>query len=96
MNNIEVKELITDFTINSKCSNCGQCCSDLLPMSEFEVSRIKHFITKNNIKEQRHNSMMGVDITCPFRDEATRNVLFILFALQYANSLFVIILKKIL
>lgn len=75
MNNIEVKELITDFTINSKCSNCGQCCSDLLPMSEFEVSRIKHFITKNNIKEQRHNSMMGVDMTCPFRDEATRKCL---------------------
>lgn len=21
----------TDFTINGKCSNCGECCSSILP-----------------------------------------------------------------
>ena len=64
-----------DFTINGKCSNCGGCCSDLLPMSDFEVNRIKSYIKKHNIKEQRHNVFNGIDMTCPFRDETNRKCL---------------------
>lgn len=59
MDNIQ----ITDFTFNGKCSNCGQCCSNLLPLSDSEVKRIKQYIKKHNIKEQRHNAMIGVDMT---------------------------------
>lgn len=66
---------VTDFTIQGKCSSCGQCCSNLLPLSNEEVSRIKSYIKKHKIKEQRHNAMMGVDMTCPFRDEANRKCL---------------------
>ncbi len=66
---------VTDFTDNGKCSNCGQCCSNLLPLSDNEVKRIKEYIKKHNIKEQRHNAMVGVDMTCPFRSEATRKCL---------------------
>lgn len=66
---------IFDFTCNGKCSNCGQCCSNLLPLSDSEVKRIKQYIKKHNIKEQRHNAMVGVDMTCPFRDEANKKCL---------------------
>ena len=66
---------ITDFTENGKCSNCGQCCSNLLPMSEQEIKRIKAYIKKHRIKEQRHNVAVGIDMTCPFRDEANRKCL---------------------
>lgn len=61
--------MITDFTNNGKCFNCGNCCSNLLPMSEKEVKVIKAYIKTHNIKEQRHNAMQGADMTCPFRDE---------------------------
>lgn len=61
---------ITDFTINGKCSQCGQCCSNCLPMTKEEVARIKKHIAKWHIKEQRHNVINGTDWTCPFRDEA--------------------------
>lgn len=61
--------IIKDFTKDGKCSNCGQCCSNFLPLSETEIKRIKAYIKKHNIKEQRHNVMVGVDMTCPFRDE---------------------------
>ena len=71
MENIE----IFDFTYNGKCSNCGQCCSNLLPLSDSEVKRIKQYIKKHNIKEQRHNAMVGVDMTCPFRDEVNKKCL---------------------
>lgn len=66
---------IVNNTVDGKCSNCGQCCSDLLPMSAEEVTRIKIYIKRHNIKEQRHNFLLGVDLTCPFRDEAKRKCL---------------------
>ena len=71
MNNISV----TDFTVNGKCSSCGRCCSDLLPLSKNEVQTIKAYIQKHKIKEQRHNVAFGADLTCPFRDEANRKCL---------------------
>ena len=67
--------MVTDNTKNGKCSNCGQCCSNCLPLSDTEVKRIKAYIKKHKIKEQRHNAMVGVDMTCPFRDEANRKCL---------------------
>lgn len=69
------KILVTDYTVNGKCSNCGECCSNCLPMSTEEVKRIKAYIKKHNIKEQRHNGMVGIDMTCPFRDERNRKCL---------------------
>lgn len=66
---------VTDFTINGKCSQCGQCCSNLLPLSDKEIARIKAYIKKHGIKEQRHNALMVVDMTCPFRDERNKKCL---------------------
>lgn len=66
---------VTDFTKGGKCSNCGQCCSDILPISKQEIARIKKYIKENNIKEQRHNFTSGVDMTCPFRDEVNKKCL---------------------
>ena len=71
MDNIQ----ITDFTCKGKCSNCGQCCSNLLPLSDMEIKQIKQYVKKHNIKEQRHNVMVGVDMTCPFRDDANKKCL---------------------
>jgi Fe-S-cluster containining protein len=67
--------IITDNTVNGKCSNCGQCCSNCLPLSDAEVRQIKSYIKKYKIKEQRHNVMVGVDMTCPFRDERNKKCL---------------------
>lgn len=66
---------VMDFTKDGKCSNCGQCCSDFLPLSNEEILRIKRYIKKHGIKEQRHNYLQGIDITCPFRSEAEQKCL---------------------
>ena len=66
---------VTDFTVEGKCSNCGKCCSNTLPLSAGEVKTIKKYIKKHNIKEQRHNYRVGTDMTCPFRDESNRKYL---------------------
>lgn len=71
MNDVFVK----DFTVDGKCSSCGKCCSNMLPMSKDEVIRIKGYIRQKGIKEQRHNTIVGTDMTCPFRDEANKKCL---------------------
>lgn len=66
---------VYDFTKDGKCSQCGACCSDLLAISESEYRRIKRFIKKHNIKEQKHIAPAVLaeqpkfDLTCPFLNE---------------------------
>lgn len=69
--NEAIKKQITNFTCNRECSNCGQCCSDLLPLNNMEIKRIKEYIREHNIKECKHLSILvknPLDLTCPFRD----------------------------
>ena len=61
-----------DYTKDGKCSGCGNCCSNLLPMSAGEIADIRRYIAKNNI---RPHSNIGsplakpiIDLTCPFLD----------------------------
>lgn len=60
-----------NFTVDGKCSGCGSCCSDFLPISKAEIQTIKRYIKKHNIKAAVHlEAVMGghTDFTCPFRD----------------------------
>lgn len=61
---------IFNFCKEGKCSQCGNCCSNLLPMSRKEIEVIHRYIRKNNIKECRHivPTMATYDMTCPFLD----------------------------
>jgi Fe-S-cluster containining protein len=67
---------VLDFTKNGKCSNCGECCSDLLPISVKEIKKIKSYIQKHHIPEQLHSLPLAnpqvIDFTCPFRNNAER------------------------
>ena len=66
---------VEDHTCNGHCSGCGECCGNFLPMSADEVAAIHRHLKRHPVREQRHNAMMGVDATCPFRDEKTRKCL---------------------
>lgn len=74
---MKLENLITNKTCNGKCSNCGECCSDILPIDQTEIKRIKKFIQKNDIKESKHLSMLDtrLDLTCPFRDNENKKCL---------------------
>lgn len=61
-----------DLTDNGKCTGCGSCCSNFLPMTENEVSAIRRYIKKHNLKERKHfipSATPTVDMTCPFLDD---------------------------
>lgn len=67
----EMEGNVYDFTVNGKCSGCGACCSNLLPMSEKEIRTIRKYIKKNGIKECKHRipfKKTSYDMTCPFLD----------------------------
>lgn len=73
-----MKSGVYDFTENGKCSSCGACCSNILPMSSKEKKEIKRYIKKHRIKEQKHLAPMAngiLDMTCPFRDDVNRQCL---------------------
>lgn len=67
---------LTDFTKDGKCSGCGNCCSNALPMSDVDIIRIKAYIIAHNITERRNHPPYAVapefDMTCPFRDNSER------------------------
>lgn len=66
---------VFDFTVSGECSGCGQCCSNFLPISGKEIKKIRRYIQKKKITEQKHIvPTVGptVDWTCPFRDNTSR------------------------
>lgn len=71
-----MKSGVWDFTKDGECSNCGQCCADALPVTEAEIKKIRRYIAKNRIKEQKHfipaRNPNVIDMTCPFRDNGNR------------------------
>lgn len=64
MNNIH----ITNYTNNGNCSNCGQCCGDILHLSHSEIHRIDVYLKKHHIEPTPIIRFVGLDLTCPFRD----------------------------
>lgn len=79
MENVSVLEYVRkgmednlyNYTKDGKCSGCGNCCSNLLPMSQKEVDAIHRYINKNGIKECKHLLPVVapvLDMTCPFLD----------------------------
>ena len=69
----DMRSGVLDFTDNGKCSQCGECCSNLLPMSGKEIKEIHWYIKKHRILELKHgipnNDKKLIDLTCPFLDE---------------------------
>ena len=64
---------VFDKTDNGTCTQCGACCSNILPMTDDEVRTIKRYVKKNRIKEFKHSTNVMsnpiLDLTCPFLDD---------------------------
>lgn len=71
----DMDDNIYNFTKDGKCSDCGNFCSNLLPMSQKEVDAIHRYIKKHCIKECKHLLPVAtpvIDMTCPFRDNGNK------------------------
>ena len=70
LNNME--RGVYDYTNDGKCSGCGNCCSNYLPISTGEIKDIKRYIQKHHIEEHVRvapTTEPTLDMTCPFLDE---------------------------
>ena len=59
---------VTDYTIDGKCSGCGNCCPDMLSLSMGEVIAIEEYVKKHNIQPHVVGVPLvnAIDATCPF------------------------------
>ena len=68
---------VTNNCKNGKCSGCGECCTDFLPLTKHEIKVIEEYLIKHpEIKEQYKNlSQDFFDVRCAFHDENTHRCL---------------------
>ena len=59
---------IKDCSNNGKCSKCGECCSNFLPVSQNEINRIQKYVIENKIRPQTQMLVMKNTLTCPYYD----------------------------
>jgi Fe-S-cluster containining protein len=57
---------MVDCSINGKCSKCGECCSNFLPVSQSEVDKIQKYVIEHKIRPQTQLLIMQNTLTCPY------------------------------
>lgn len=62
------KATIVDNSINGKCSKCGECCTNILPVSQKELETIAEYVIEHNIKPQTQMLVMQNRLACPYYD----------------------------
>ena len=63
----------TNYCINGSCSNCGNCCTELIPLTINEVKLIKAYVKEKQIKPYsdiffKYHDKESTNLMCPFRD----------------------------
>jgi Fe-S-cluster containining protein len=58
---------VKDHCIDGKCSRCGECCGDYLPITGTELETIRRYVWQHKIKPYKNKVVnLPIDITCPF------------------------------
>ncbi len=66
LKNVLYNSKITNNCNGKNCSNCGECCTDFLPLTKREAKNIKAYIKKNDVKENIYVTEDTFDLRCPF------------------------------
>jgi len=63
-----------DFTKDKHCSNCGQCCMPILPITFEEYKIIKEYIQTHHIEKQSPIDLehQNIYMDCPFHDRTNK------------------------
>jgi Fe-S-cluster containining protein len=62
-----------NYCKNGNCSGCGNCCTELIPLTITEVNLIKAYIKEKGVKPYSevffdYNGKPSANLMCPFRD----------------------------
>jgi len=63
-----------DHTDHGKCTGCGECCADILPISEQDISTIRKYIEEHGIRMQGVSPAIKPEtkFKCPFRNDSEK------------------------
>ena len=64
----DINRGVYNFTNEGKCSCCGECCSNILPLSKDEIQKIKKYVRKHHIQDTTKRDNVQFNMVCPFRD----------------------------
>ena len=59
---------IIDNSVCGKCSKCGECCSNFLPVSQSEIDTIQKYVIEHKIRPQKQMLVMQNRLSCPYYD----------------------------
>ena len=57
---------ITDNSCCGRCSKCGECCTNFLPVTQKEIEIIQEYAIANKIRPQKQMLIMQNRLTCPY------------------------------
>lgn len=67
-----------DYTVDGKCSNCGGCCANIIPLTEPEFNKLRRIVAEGDMKpitiadhpdfEWPDDGQPLYDMTCPFME----------------------------
>lgn len=68
-----MEEHCINYCVKGNCSNCGNCCTELIPLTITEVKLIKAYVKEKNIKPYsdvffKYENKHSTNLMCPFRD----------------------------
>lgn len=63
---------ITVYSCNGTCSKCGNCCTNFLPVTKKEISKIKQYVKENNIQPENRKFGNNIIMQCPFLNQKTK------------------------
>ena len=65
-NIVEGNVKITDNSICGNCSQCGECCTNFLPVTQKEINEIQKYVIENKIRPQTQILVMQNRLSCPY------------------------------
>ena len=63
---------INVHSCNGTCSKCGNCCTNFLPVTKKEVSKIKQYVQTHNIQPENRKFGNNIIMQCPFLNQKTK------------------------
>lgn len=66
-----------DLTDNGRCTQCGECCTNRLPISDKDIAAIRKYIRMHHIRPVNHVPAVlagpTLDLVCPFLDHTRQD-----------------------
>lgn len=62
----DTEHSIKDFTLNGKCSKCGECCGSVIPINQEDVNRLQEYVVYHKVRPQKQILIMTNKLRCPY------------------------------